>query len=172
MWGWKILLDMTAQSVSLFMQEVIDKTGCESVKLIHDNGSQLISKEFRDVLTAGKVQQVRIRRNHPQSNGKSERFNGLVRQECLRPESPATITEVEKIVGAYIDNYNIHRLHSSLAYMRPVDYYMGNPRAICAERIEKLKRARKLRMAENRTFNQALKTQQTTAYFEGAACSV
>jgi len=37
--GWKVLLDMTAQSVSLFMQELVDRVGCASVKLIHDNGS-------------------------------------------------------------------------------------------------------------------------------------
>ncbi|GFP32793.1 hypothetical protein HKBW3S42_01101 [Candidatus Hakubella thermalkaliphila] len=100
--GWKIMLDMTAQSVSLFMQEVIDRTGIKSVKLINDNGSQLISKDFREVLLSADIQQIRIRRNHPQSNGKSERFNGLVRQECLRPHSPVTVTEVEKVMGSIL----------------------------------------------------------------------
>jgi len=60
---------MTAQSVSLFMQEVLDKTGCTSVKLINDNGSQLISKDFREVLSSADIKQIRIRRNHPQIEG-------------------------------------------------------------------------------------------------------
>lgn len=112
--GWKVMLDMTAKSVSLFMQEVVDRTGVKSVKLINDNGSQLISRDFREVLLSADIQQIRIRRNHPQSNGKSERFNGLVRRECLRPANPVTVMEVEKVVGQYIDEYNNRRLHSSL----------------------------------------------------------
>lgn len=170
--GWKIMLDMTAQSVSLFMQEVIDRTGIKSVKLINDNGSQLISKDFRRVLLSAEIQQVRIRRNHPQSNGKSERFNGLVRQECLRPQSPVTITEVEKIVGQYIEDYNNHRLHSSIDYMRPVDYYKGIHAEIKHQRLEKLAIAKERRLSTNREFNRMLKTQQTTSYFKPAFCSI
>lgn len=170
--GWKIMLDMTAQSVSLFMQEVIDRTGIKSVKLINDNGSQLISKDFREVLLSADIRQIRIRRNHPQSNGKSERFNGLVRQECLRPESPVTVTEVEKVVGRYIEEYNNHRLHSSIDYMRPVDYYRGNPEEIKKLRDEKLAIARERRLAANREFNRMLKTGETTSYFKPAFCSI
>lgn len=92
--GHKVMLDMTAQSVSLFMQEVIDKTGVNTVKLINDNGSQLISKDMKMVLSGAGITQIRIRRNHPQSNGKAERLNGLIRQECLRPNSPVTFLEV------------------------------------------------------------------------------
>lgn len=170
--GFKIMLDMTAQSVSLFMQEVIDRTGIKSVKLINDNGSQLISKDFRKVLLSADIQQIRIRRNHPQSNGKSERFNGLVRQECLRPHSPVTVTEVEKVVGQYIEEYNNRRLHSSIDYMRPVDYYRGSPEEIKKLRDEKLAIAKEMRLAANREFNRMLKIGETTSYFKPAFCSI
>jgi transposase InsO family protein len=169
--GWKVLLDMTAQSVSLFMQEVIDRVGCESVKLIHDNGSQLISRDFREVLLSANIQQIRIRRNHPQSNGKAERFIGLVRQECLRPHSPVTIKEVEKVIGEYMDEYNHRRLHSAIEYMRPVDYYKGAPSLFRTQREEKLRLARESRLAENREFNRTLKL-QTASYFKTANCSI
>ena len=102
--GFKIMLDITAQRVSLFMQGVIERTGVKSVKLINDNGSQLISKDFKEVSLSTDIQQISIRRNHPQSNGKIERFNGLVRQECLRPGSPVTVREVEKVVGQYVED--------------------------------------------------------------------
>ena len=188
--GFKIMLDMTAQSVSLFMQEVIDRTGIKSVKLINDNGSQLISKDFREVLLSADIRQIRIRRNHPQSNGKSERFNGLVRQECLRLHSPVTVMEVEKVVGQYIDEYNNRRLHSSIDYMRPVDYYQGNPEEIRIQRNERLATAKERRLAANREFNRMLKlvpaepalallsrdsnqeSGETTSYFKPAFCSV
>lgn len=122
--------EMTTQSLSLFMQEVIDKTWVKSVKLISDNGCPLISKDFREVLLSANIQQMRIRRDHPQSNGKIERFKGLARQECLHRESPVTVMEVQKVVGQYIEEYNICRLHSSIDYMRPVDYCKGNPKEI------------------------------------------
>ena len=179
--GFKIMLDMTAQSVSLFMQEVIDRTGIKSVKLINDNGSQLISKDFREVLLSAEIRQIRIRRNHPQSNGKVERFNGLVRQECLRPHSPVTVTEVERVVGQYIDEYNNHRLHSAIDYMRPVDYYKGNPEYIKRQRDMKLAIAKERRLAANREVNRVLKLVpagfkqelgQTTSYFKPAFCSI
>lgn len=62
---WKVMLDMTSRSVSLFMQEVIDKNSPNGVMLINDNGSQPISNDFKKVLMAGNIQQCRIRRNHP-----------------------------------------------------------------------------------------------------------
>jgi len=142
------------------------------VKLINDNGSQLLSKDFREVLLSADIQQIRIRRNHPQSNGKIERFNGLVRQECLRPESPVTVEDVQKVVGQYIEEYNNRRLHSSIDYMRPVDYYKGNPKEVKRVREEKLAIARERRLAANREFNRLLKTGQTTSYFKPAFCSI
>ncbi|MCX7914423.1 MAG: integrase core domain-containing protein, partial [Thermodesulfovibrionales bacterium] len=170
--GHKVMLDMTAQSVSLFMQEVIDKTGVKRVKLINDNGSQLISKDMKVVLSRAGICQIRIRRNHPQSNGKSERLNGLIRQECLRPNSPVTFLEVQRVIDKYIDEYNNKRLHSSIDYMRPVDYYIGNKDKIRTERAEKLAYARQKRIEENREYNQALKTHQTTSYFKEAFCLI
>lgn len=169
--GWKVLLDMTAQSVSLFMQELVERVGCGAVKLIHDNGSQLISRDFREVLLSANIQQIRIRRNHPQSNGKAERFIGLVRQECLRPHSPVTIREVEKVIGEYMDEYNHRRLHSAIEYMRPVDYYKGAPSLLRSQREEKLRLAKERRLAENREFNRSLKL-QATPYFKMADCPI
>lgn len=168
---WKIMLDMTSQSVSLFMQEVVDKRASNGVKLINDNGSQLISNDFIKVLMAGNIQQIRIRRNQPQSNGKIERFNGLVRQECLRPNSPVSIPEVEKTIASFVDHYNNHRLHSAIDFMRPVDYYNGNHDDVRQLRQEKLNTAKKRRVEENRIFNLSLKA-VSTAYTNADECSV
>jgi hypothetical protein len=37
--------------------------------------------------------------------------------------------------------YNEGRLHSALKYLRPVDYYRGNPKALLAELKRKLEEA-------------------------------
>ncbi len=167
------LLDMTAQSVSLSMQEVVHQAGCSPVKLIHDNGSQLVSRDFREIRLSADIRQIRIRRNHPQSNGKAERFNGLAQQECLRPHSPVTVREVEKVIGENIDDYNHCRLPSAIEYMRPVDYYNGNPSLLRVQREEKPRLVRERRRAENREFNRALKLQITPyPYFKPAIGSI
>lgn len=73
------------------------------------------------------------------------------------------------VIGRYIDYYNNHRLHSAIEYMRPVDYYKGNPEELRMEREQKLALTKERRMAENRRYNQALRT---TSYFKPAICSI
>ena len=53
-------------------------------------------------------------------------------------------------------SYNHHRLHSSLNFLRPVDYYRGNPESLLAERRRKLTTARDLRKQENLKLRQRL----------------
>lgn len=57
--------------------------------------------------------------------------------------------QAKAVIAAIIDHYNHHRLHSSLNFLRPVDYYRGNPDALLAERRAKLETARELRKQEN-----------------------
>ncbi len=61
---------MLDQSVSLFMQEVIDQAGVDAVKLINYNGSQLISKKMKMVLSLAGIIQIRIRRNRTKATEK------------------------------------------------------------------------------------------------------
>ena len=60
------------------------------------------------------------------------------------------------MIAEIIDNYNNVRLHSALSFLRPVDYYRGNPAVLLAERRRKLKMARELRKQENMRLRQRL----------------
>ncbi|MFQ3574495.1 MAG: IS3 family transposase [Thermodesulfovibrionales bacterium] len=80
--------------------------------------------------------------------------------------------EVARVVGQYVDKYNNHRLHLSIKYMRPVDYYKGNSHEIRKQRNEKLAIAIDMRLASNREFNRMIKLGQTTSYFKEAFCSI
>ena len=55
-----------------------------------------------------------------------------------------------------IDHYNNQRLHSALSFLRPIDYYRGNPEALLAKRRRKLQMARELRKQENLNLRQRL----------------
>ncbi|MFH0958498.1 MAG: hypothetical protein V1897_07315, partial [Pseudomonadota bacterium] len=77
--------------------------------------------------------------------------------------------QAHKVIGGIIHHYNHHRLHSSLNFLRPVDYYRGNPEALLAERRRKLVTARELRKQENLQLRQRLlpyPAAQTVSYSE------
>ena len=74
-----------------------------------------------------------------------------------RPEPNATaVAAAAAVVAEVIDHYNHRRLHSSLHFLRPVDYYRGNPETLLAERRRKLSTARELRKQENLKLRQRL----------------
>jgi hypothetical protein len=76
---------------------------------------------------------------------------------------------------AIIDAYNNVRLHSALSFLRPVDYYRGDPEALLAERRRKLQTARELRKQENIKLRQRLLPfveDQTVSYSEPAIVSL
>ena len=47
-----------------------------------------------------------------------------------------------KVIGRTIRWYNEQRLHSALGFLRPVDYYRGEPEELYAQRRQKLAEAR------------------------------
>jgi len=81
---------------------------------------------------------VLTRMKHPETNVKAERFAGLIRNEALRPNSPAYYGEGIKVIEKFIDEYNNNRYHAAIGYLKPVDVFHGRGPAILAERREKL----------------------------------
>ena len=88
--GWDLLTDMTACSVQDFVLQIREKFSHGNPLLINDNGSAFISRDFKALLSRLDIQQVFTRRNHPETNGKAARWNGLVRQKALRPAQPGS----------------------------------------------------------------------------------
>ena len=107
-------------------------------RIISDNGSQFISYEFKEALRDSGLTHSRTSVNHPQSNGKIERFHGTAKQESLRNMPKFSIEQVKKEFGEWIDFYNTKRLHSAINYVAPFDVINGNRELILAERKRKL----------------------------------
>jgi putative transposase len=66
---WELMPDMLGSSVEIFVARVKEKYPHAKPMLIHDNGSQFISLDFKSMCARIDIRQVRSRRNHPETNG-------------------------------------------------------------------------------------------------------
>jgi putative transposase len=116
---------MEEYDVQVTIERAIEKYPVEKPRLISDNGSKFISKDFADFLLGAGLQHTRTSIAHPQSNGKIERFHGVLSQEFLRRKSLIDLDDARKQVADYIEYYNTKRLHGALFYLTPKDFLNG-----------------------------------------------
>jgi putative transposase len=113
-----------------------------------DNGSCYISREFRGVLDEHGLGHQRIKPHCPEENGIIERSNRTLR-EALDGEELTDLLQARDVIARIIEWYNTERLHSALGYLRPIDYYRGDPTAMHDERRRKVAEARHRRREKN-----------------------
>ena len=82
---------------------------------------------------------------YPQSNGKIERWHKSLKAECIRPGTPLSMEDAQRLVAGYVDRYNNVRLNSATGYITPKDMLAGRQQEIHTERDRKLEAARKQR---------------------------
>jgi putative transposase len=68
------------------------------------------------------VQTLSIEPGKPWQNGKEERFNGTVRDECLNRHVFASVAEACVRLSSFRDQYNTERPHSQLGYLTPLAF--------------------------------------------------
>jgi transposase InsO family protein len=117
-------------------------------RLRSDNGSCYISREFRGVLDEHGLHHNRIRPHCPEENGVVERSNRTLR-EALEGAELTDLLQARRVLARIIEWYNSERLHSALGYLRPMDYYRGDPATLHEARRRKLSEARHRRREKN-----------------------
>ncbi len=80
---------------------------------------------------------VRGAPNHPQTQGKIERWHQTLKNRILL-EIYFLPGDLEAQIDAFVDHYNNRRYHESLGNLTPADVYFGRDTAIL-ERREKIK---------------------------------
>lgn len=120
-----------------------------------DHGSGFIAREFAETLSESGVTHRKIRPHTPTDNAEIERYHRTI-GERIDEHDLEDFTEAKLVIAEIIDAYNHHRLHSALSFLRPVDYYRGDPEALLAERRRKLREARELRKQENLILRQRI----------------
>lgn len=118
----ELRLSMEEYDVQITLQRALEKYPNEKPRLISDNGSQYISKDFALFLHEAGLQHTRTSIAHPQSNGKIERFHETLSQEFLRKKSLIDLEDARKQIADFIEYYNTKRLHGALFYLTPEDF--------------------------------------------------
>ena len=145
---WEIRRSMTEQDELVVLQRAKEKFPHETPRIISDNGSQFLAKDFKEFIRICGMTHVRTSPYYPQSNGKLERFHGSIKGECIRPGTPISLEDALRIVSRYVDHYNQVRLHSAIGYVAPADKLAGREAEIFAARDRKLAEARERRKAQ------------------------
>jgi transposase InsO family protein len=148
---WEIRRSMTEQDELVVLQRAKEKYPNETPRIITDNGSQFLAKDFKEFIRICGMTHVRTSPYYPQSNGKLERFHGSIKGECLRPGTPISLEDALRIVGRYVEHYNQVRLHSAIGYVAPADKLAGRENEIFAARDRKLAEARQRRKKQRET---------------------
>ena len=113
-----------------------------------DNGSCYVSREFRGVLDEHHLGHQRIKPHCPEENGIIERSNRTLR-EALDGAELTDLLQARDVITGIVSWYNEERLHSAIGYLRPIDYYRGDPTKLHEERRRKMAEARHQRREKN-----------------------
>jgi putative transposase len=141
----ELRVNMQEYDVEIVAQRARERYPDEQPRIISDNGSQFISKDFKSFLREANLTHVRTSVNHPQANGKIEAFHKIIKNECIRQKSLLDLEDARKVVSKYVLEYNHIRLHSGIHYITPYHMLHGNAAGIFKERDRKLEEARKRR---------------------------
>lgn len=142
---WDIRQSMTENDVAIVLQKTRELYPRAKPRLISDNGSQFIAKDFKELIRISGMTHVRTSPYYPQSNGKFERFNRTLKSEAIRPNTPLSLNDAKRIVKNYVDYYNNVRLHSAIKFVTPFDKLNRKEHEIFNARDAKLEAARRAR---------------------------
>ena len=149
----ELLASMDGLSVSIAAAEALATLPADVRPTIQsDHGSGFVAHEFAGTLAESGVGHTLIRPHTPTDNAQIERYHRTIGERIdqrLEACERVDFTSAKAVIAEIINHYNHHRLHAALCYLRPVDYYRGDPAALLAERRRKLVTARELRKQEN-----------------------
>jgi len=137
--AWKLCTTMRASDVTETLQLALDASGIETARVAHrprllsDNGSSYVAGELADWLENRGMGHVRGAPNHPQTQGKIERWHQTLKNRILL-ENYYLPGDLEAQIDAFVGYYNHRRYHESLKNLTPADVYFGRGQTILLER--------------------------------------
>ena len=133
--AWRLCSTMQAADVTQTLEVALRVSGCHSARVEHkprllsDNGPCYISQELALWLKGQGMSHVRGAPNHPQTQGKIERWHQSLKN-CVLLENYYLPGDLEQSVGEFVAYYNHQRYHESLSNLTPADVYFGRGESI------------------------------------------
>ena len=122
--AWKLCTTMRAEDVTDTLKLALEASGCSSAEVVHkprllsDNGSSYIAGDLAAWLEDQGMDHVRGAPNHPQTQGKIERWHQTLKNRVLL-ENYYLPGDLKASVGTFVEHYNHARYHESLAKPHP-----------------------------------------------------
>jgi putative transposase len=142
--AWKLCTTMKADDVTDTLTLALKASGCDSAKLMQrprllsDNGPCYVAEDLGKWLENRNMTHIRGAPNHPQTQGKIERWHQTLKNRILL-ENYFLPGDLEMQIDAFVEHYNHRRYHESLGNLTPADVYFGRGQTIILER-ERIKR--------------------------------
>ena len=153
--AWKLCTTMKAKDVTDTLELAMEASGCDQPTVLHrprllsDNGSSYIAGDLAKWLGDKRMDHVRGAPNHPQTQGKIERWHQTLKNRILL-ENHYLPGALEEAVDTFVDHYNYRRVHESLGNVTPADAYFGRAPAI----LEKRRTIKEETIRQRRLLNQ------------------
>ena len=120
-------LSCKAEDIVIILKRALMKRGLydkdNNLVIRTDNGPQFISHKFGDACKELNIEHERIPFKTPNKNAHIESFHRLLEDECLSRYEFQSYTEAYKEVSDYMKSYNKIRIHGSIGYIPPMEFY-------------------------------------------------
>ena len=142
--AWKLCTTMKADDVTDTLNLALKASGRDQAtvrqrpRLLSDNGPCYIARDLAEWLQARDMDHVRGAPNHPQTQGKIERWHQTLKNRILL-ENYFLPGDLETQIDAFVEHYNHRRYHESLDNLTPAHVYFGRGQTILLQR-ERIKR--------------------------------
>lgn len=136
--SWMLCKNMKKEDVQDTLRDALlaqDIPREERPRLLSDNGSCYIANEFKTFLHKHGMDQVRGAPNHPQTQGKIERYHRSMKI-VLMQDNYFTPQQLEAEIAKWVHYYNNERYHESLNNLTPSDVYHGRAEQKLKERAD------------------------------------
>jgi putative transposase len=122
--GWAISYRIDASLVCLALEKAVAKRNPKAGLLLHsDRGVQYTCDSYRKLAQSFGMIQSMSRKGNCWDNAVAESFFRTLKVERINGYLFKSITEIENVVGKFVDDYfNTRRFHSTLGYVSPADF--------------------------------------------------
>ncbi|MCL0064130.1 DDE-type integrase/transposase/recombinase [Dehalococcoidia bacterium] len=104
---WELALSMQAQEIAEIVAIALEKVPGKRPRIVRDNGSQFVTKEWREVMRHFELEEIPIRVGHPESNGRIERYHRSVREEAFGDTEVDNFYRARDLLGEWVGYYTM-----------------------------------------------------------------